>query len=130
MGIIGKLFGKGSERDTPINWKVLQSEADLDELLESSKDKVCLIFKHSTRCSISSMAQHRLDRDWDLADDMIDPWYLDLISYREISNLIAQRLGVQHESPQVILVKDSQAIFDSSHGAISVDSIRRVLQAA
>jgi len=106
-----------------IDWIVLESSRQLDELLKQSSEKSILLFKHSTRCSISSMAKSRLENDWDLQNE-VTPVYLDLISYREISNEIADRLNVVHQSPQTILVKDGLVIHHASHNQISVSDIK------
>ncbi len=113
-------FGGGSSN---VPWKEMTTEAQLAEAVELSHEKPQLIFKHSTRCSISSMAKDRLEREWNLEN--VEPWYLDLIAYRNISNAIASELGVHHESPQAILLKDGAAIHDSSHNSISVSEIAK-----
>jgi bacillithiol system protein YtxJ len=111
-------FGGGSSN---VPWKELNSESQLAEIVELSHEKPQLIFKHSTRCSISSMAKSRLEREWNLEN--VEPWYLDLIAYRNVSNAVASELGVHHESPQVILLKDGVVVHDSSHNSISVSEI-------
>ena len=104
-----------------MNWIPLTDEKEFAEILKKSAEKPQLIFKHSTRCSISSMAKSRLDK----ADtpDSVDFNYLDLISYRSLSNKIAEELSVHHESPQVILIKDGKCIYDESHNGIRIDDI-------
>lgn len=104
-----------------MNWIPLTDEKEFAEILKKSAEKPQLIFKHSTRCSISSMAKSRLDK----ADtpDSVDFNYLDLISYRNLSNKIAKDLAVHHESPQVILIKNGECIYDESHSGIRMDDI-------
>ena len=80
-----------------------------------------LIFKHSTRCSISMMAKRRFELDWDSFPPNMPLYFLDLIRYRDLSNQIAQIFQVHHESPQLLLIKDGECILDQSHGAISVE---------
>jgi len=107
-----------------MNWIKLEEAAQLQEIMKKSEEKPVMIFKHSTRCSISSMALERLRRNWKAEDfDKITPYYLDLITYREISNQIAQKFGVYHQSPQIILVKDGKAFYDISHMGISYPDI-------
>ena len=110
-----------------IPWVILNHPSQLEDFDEASNEKAVLLFKHSTRCSISSMAKHRLESDWDLSDEQIIPVYLDLLAYRSISNLIAERYDVQHESPQVIMLKNGQSIYTASHNAIRVDAIKEQL---
>jgi bacillithiol system protein YtxJ len=104
-----------------MKWIDLTSEDQLNEILEKSVVKSQVIFKHSTRCSISSVALHRLKKS--NMPDNIDFYYLDLISFRNLSNKIAQTFGVNHESPQVLVIKDRQCIYDESHLGISLDDI-------
>jgi bacillithiol system protein YtxJ len=102
-------------------WIPLTSEAQLDEIVAKSANKTQVIFKHSTRCSISAVAQQRLQKAKFPED--IDFYYLDLIAYRSVSNQIADRFNVHHESPQVLVIKDGKCVYDESHLAISVDEI-------
>jgi bacillithiol system protein YtxJ len=104
-------------------WKNLTLESQIQEIIELSHEKPQLIFKHSARCSISVMAKSRMDSEWNLEN--VEPWYLDLLSYRNVSSAVASQLGVQHESPQAILLKDGVVAHDCSHNAISVREIRK-----
>ena len=110
-----------------MNWNQLNENNLLNTIKEESSNGPVLIFKHSTRCSISSMALNRLERSWQ-EDDMsnIKPYYLDLISYRDISNEIATEFDVPHQSPQVIVIKDGKAIYDNSHMGINYDDLKGI----
>jgi bacillithiol system protein YtxJ len=110
-----------------INWIPLESEPQLASILESSNSQTALIFKHSTRCNISSMAKSRLEKAWNFATDEITPYYLDLIEYRNISSAVAEKLDVYHESPQVLLIKNGGCIYDASHLDISVAELKDIL---
>ncbi len=107
-----------------MNWLELQSELGLEQIIEESfhNNNGVVIFKHSTRCSISSVVKNRLESSWDFNEEL-PIYYLDLIQYRNISNLIAQKFNVQHESPQLLMIKNGNCIFNSSHMSISVDEI-------
>ena len=104
-----------------MDWISLTSSAQLADIIEKSKRQPQLIFKHSTRCSISSMAKNRLERT--TPPENIDFYYLDLISYRELSTKIAEDFDVYHESPQVILIKNGECSYDESHSGINMDDI-------
>jgi bacillithiol system protein YtxJ len=104
-----------------MKWIPLTDPAQLDEITAKSADRPQLIFKHSTRCSISSMALGRLQRS--TPPEGIDFYLLDLIRYRNISNVVAERFKVHHESPQVILLKDGNCIYEESHGGIEMEEI-------
>lgn len=111
-----------------MNWNKLEKPEDLGQILEKSKVKPVLIFKHSTRCSISSTALNRVERAWnDTFEAQLEPWYLDLLNYRPISNQIATDLGVQHESPQALLIKDGRCIYSATHFDIQLAEIMSLL---
>jgi bacillithiol system protein YtxJ len=104
-----------------MNWIPLVNEHQLTEINRISFDTPQIIFKHSTRCSISSVAKNRLERAESPSN--INFYYLDLIAFRELSNKIAETYQVHHESPQVLLIKNGECIFDESHNAINMDEI-------
>ncbi len=104
-----------------MNWIALQSEEALNTIKEKSFNKPQVIFKHSTRCSISSMAKNRLDKSETYAE--VDFNYLDLLSYRSVSNKIASEFNVYHESPQILLIKNGECIYDESHSGIDAKEI-------
>ena len=111
-----------------MNWNTLTEPVQLSTIRELSKATPVLIFKHSTRCSISSMSLERLLRNWKPEDSArIVPFYLDLIAFREVSQLVEETFGVPHQSPQVILIKDGKAFYDSSHFGISYPEIMKQL---
>jgi len=93
----------------------------LDEIKEQSKQQPVVIFKHSTRCSISSMAKNRLERETPTGNVLF--YYLDLIRYRPVSNKIVEDFQVHHESPQVLLIKSGECIYEESHNGISMEDI-------
>jgi len=102
-----------------MNWNTLDSVEQLDTLIEESQTQAVAIFKHSTTCSISAMAKNRLERQWKFSEAEAKIYYLDLLSYRAISNEIASRFGVTHQSPQLILLKGGKPVYDASHNMIS-----------
>lgn len=104
-----------------MNWKNLTEELQIDAIKFASAEKPQVIFKHSTRCSISSMAKNRIDKK--VAPDTIDFYYLDLLQYRSISNKLADVFNVYHESPQILLIKNGECVYDESHSAIRMDDI-------
>ncbi len=111
-----------------MDYKILNEIGQLDELDLLSKTRPQLIFKHSTRCSVSSMAKRGLDMDLKQAGKAaFDIYYLDLIQYRDISNQIATRYHIQHESPQLLVIKNGQCIFNASHDDVALqDALQRL----
>ena len=86
-----------------MNWIKLESEKDLQELKSLSRSKICMILKYSTRCGSSTVVLDRLERSWDNNEmSEVQPFFLDLIAYRNLSNQVAQEFDVLHESPQII----------------------------
>ncbi|WP_426670324.1 bacillithiol system redox-active protein YtxJ [Mucilaginibacter sp. McL0603] len=102
-----------------MNWISLESAEQLSGIKQ--KEGYSIIFKHSTRCSISLMAKRRLELDGDHLPENLPVYFLDLIKYRDVSNLVAQDFQVHHQSPQLLLIKDGECILDQSHGGISVE---------
>jgi bacillithiol system protein YtxJ len=104
-----------------MNWIPLTTVTQLTEIREASATKPVVIFKHSTRCSISAVAKSRLERA--ATPDTISFYYLDLIKFRDISNKIAEDFNVPHESPQVLLIRNGACIYDESHSGITMDDL-------
>ena len=104
-----------------MNWIQLSDEKQLAEISERSKARAQVIFKHSTRCNISSVAKNRLDKAG--IPEGADFYYLDLINHRNISNHIAHLYKVRHESPQVLVIKNGECVYDESHMGISMQQI-------
>lgn len=119
-------FGKRSS-GMPASWKTLQSEEDWKALLAESYKKPQMVFKHSTRCSVSTMARYRL-QDLESLTDTVDAWYLDLLAFRQISNTIATDTGVPHESPQVILLVKGRPVYIATHNSIDPAEIIHAAQ--
>ena len=106
-----------------MNWISLNTEAQLSQIKEKSFTVPQVIFKHSTRCSISSMVLDRLERSSAAAPASVDFYFLDLIAHRNISNTIAELFDVYHESPQVLVIKNGECTYDESHMGIRMDEI-------
>jgi bacillithiol system protein YtxJ len=104
-----------------MQWKNL---TDINQLNEIKKDSgYSVIFKHSTRCSVSSMAKRGFESDWDAIPENTPLYFLDLIAHRDISAQISELFQVHHESPQVLLIRDGECILDASHSDISAEEI-------
>lgn len=104
-----------------MQWIHLTDVEQLKQIINKSENKPQVIFKHSTRCSISSVAYQRLQKAQ--APEGIDFYYLDLLAHRPLSNKVAEVFSVHHESPQVLVIRDGQCIYDESHLAISMMDI-------
>jgi bacillithiol system protein YtxJ len=111
-----------------MHWIHLTDDEQLKQIISKSQERPQVIFKHSTRCSISSVALQRLQKVSQPSN--IDFYFLDLLSYRTLSNRIAQVFNVPHESPQVLVIRDGQCIYEESHMGISMNEIVQHVQAA
>ncbi|MAN58297.1 MAG: bacillithiol system redox-active protein YtxJ [Flavobacteriaceae bacterium] len=131
MGIFDKL--KKTQRDiakeeiveTP--WHVLSTMEELDNLVDQSENIPVAIFKHSTRCGISRMVLKQFEKDYDLNDEQLKLYFLDLLQHRDISNEIAQRFQIHHESPQLLVLKDREVVHHHSHQGIDAAHLKKFI---
>lgn len=110
-----------------MNWITITDKEQLKEIKSAVGHS--LIFKHSTRCSISLMAKRKFELDWEDLPADSKVYFLDLLNHRDISNSIAEIFQVHHESPQLLLIKDGECILSQSHSDISIDEVNEVLEA-
>lgn len=112
-----------------MNWEKLNSTEQVEQIKTDSIEKPVIIFKHSNRCSISRMILDRLTRSWN-EEEMknSDFYFLDLISYRDLSNTIAREFHVMHESPQIIIIKEGKAVYNNSHMGIDYKEISKQIK--
>ena len=103
-----------------------KEKEEVSELMHKSVEQAILFFKHSTRCSISSMALNRFETDWNI-EAPCDIYFLDLLNHRDISDEIARLTGVVHQSPQAIVVKNGKVIYSATHSSISAIEIAKIL---
>jgi bacillithiol system protein YtxJ len=127
MSFFKNMFNSSDDKDlkeNKINWNELTDLGQLSEIIAISNEKPVAIFKHSTRCSVSRMALKQFENEFNSADK-VTPYFLDLIEYRAISNEIANRFGVTHQSPQLILIKEGKAIYNVSHSDIDAEELSK-----
>lgn len=118
MSLFKNLFNSNKpekELQNPFPWKPLTSEFQLDEIAELSKTKTVLIFKHSTRCGISRVVLNRFESVFETNNNDVVCYYLDLLNYREVSNEVAARFQVIHQSPQLLVIKNGACVAQGSH---------------
>lgn len=109
-----------------MEWTLITSHEQLDELLNESNNHAVLIFKHSTRCAISRMALRQFENNFDY-EGKIAPYFLDLLQYRNLSNEIAERFNVQHQSPQLLVIRDGEAVYNTSHEHIDAEVLGKFI---
>ena len=130
MGLLKKLFGSSADSEKEekfIPWNRLTMLEQLDEIDKESLKRPIAIFKHSTRCGTSRMALRQFEKQYAIEDEKIKLYFLDLIAFREVSNEIAIRFQVMHQSPQLIVVKNSNTIHHSSHYSIDAGFLEKFI---
>ncbi|MDF0705953.1 bacillithiol system redox-active protein YtxJ [Flagellimonas okinawensis] len=121
MGIFDSVFGKKEKTNTEkkeLPWIQLESLDQLEAIVENSNTRPQVIYKHSSTCGISRMVLSMFTESYDMDLD-IDLYFLTIQQHRDVSNGIAEKFEVRHESPQLLVVKNGAVVFHTSHGAIS-----------
>ncbi|WP_396152191.1 bacillithiol system redox-active protein YtxJ [Flavobacterium sp.] len=103
----------------------LDKMEQFDEIDEISQTKPVVLFKHSRRCSISRMALKQFDAEFNYPEEKIDWYLLDLLNHRDLSNEIASRYNVVHQSPQIVVIRNGKAVFNESHDSISAEDLKQ-----
>lgn len=130
MGFLDQIFGGGNTSENiKTSWHDIESIDEYREAIKHSFEKPILFFKHSTTCFISKTVKKNLERQINDSQDKnkIDLYYLDLLHFRPISNLMANDLNVTHQSPQAILLKNGEVKYHASHDAIDFEGILNAL---
>lgn len=105
-----------------MEFKELNSLEQLEEIDLKSKSKLQAIFKHSTSCGTSNYVKKNILKEMgSFSDEPFDIYYLDLLALRNVSNSIADRYGIRHESPQLLIIKDGQCIAHNSHSEVTLE---------
>ena len=113
---------------TDMNWNTLDNEQKLDQIRQKSFEHPVVIFKHSTRCPVSHMALSWFERSWSQEEmGPVEPYYLDLIQNRPVSNKVAEEFGIHHESPQLLLIDKGECTYHRSHSSISYKELKSQL---
>lgn len=130
MGLFDKIFKSqqeiSKEEINEIPWHPLTRIEQLDQIEKESGKITIAIFKHSTRCGISRMVLNQFEKEYNYnPEEDVKLYFLDLISEREISNEISQRFDVQHESPQLLIIKDRKVVEHASHHSIKEEMLKK-----
>lgn len=123
MGLLDDLFGKNVKEQPRLDWNNLE-EIDLNEIDQISFEKPVVVFKHSTRCIISKMALKEFEKMHSIPTDKMDLYYLDLLNHRTISNEVANRYAVTHQSPQLLVIRGGKCIYHNSHDGINANHLK------
>lgn len=130
MNFLKNIFKENPSNSTAISKEevkffTLDKMEQFDEIDLISQTKPVVIFKHSTRCSISRMALKQFDAEFNYPEEKIDWYLLDLLNHRDLSNEIASRYNVVHQSPQIVVIRNGKAVFNESHDSISAEDLKQ-----
>ncbi len=128
MGLFSLFSNKENspeQSDNRLKWSHIHSLEELNALTEDSTGKPQVIFKHSTSCGISSMVLRSFEKQYQHVEEMVDFYFLNIQQNRALSDEIANRFGIRHESPQLLVIKNRIAVFDTSHSSISYASLEQ-----
>jgi len=114
----------------PLPWTNISSVEQLEEIVLNISDKPKLLFKHSTRCGVSRMVLSSFESAWDTENELCDLYFVDLLRHRDVSNKIAELTGIVHQSPQAIVIKGKEIIYDATHSGIDARNIMSILRKA
>ena len=106
-----------------MKWISLTDLGQLNDVADTSQNKTTIIFKHSTRCSVSRMALKQFENEFSLPDDAIDAYFLDLLNHRDVSNEISLRFGIEHQSPQLLIFQNKSVVYSASHSDIDASEV-------
>lgn len=117
---------KNKAETSGVSWKLIEQSADIESIKALSAEKPIVIFKHSTTCPISSTALDRFERKWN-SEANADLYLLNLLRYRDLSQQIAAEFDVVHQSPQILVIKNGESIYDESHFGIAAEKVEEVI---
>ncbi|MBS1534762.1 MAG: bacillithiol system redox-active protein YtxJ [Bacteroidetes bacterium] len=127
MSIFSFLSGSNeADEAAKFHWNALEDLATLDAIIQESAEYPVVIFKHSTRCGVSKMALRQFEKEYP-KNHQDHLYLLDLLEHRDVSNAIAEKLGVVHQSPQVLVLRGGQSVYDASHSLIDAATTQRIL---
>lgn len=130
MNFLKNIFKENTSNSTEtskeeVKFFTLDKMEQFDEIDEISNTKPVVLFKHSTRCSISRMALKQFETEFNFPEEKIDWYLLDLLNHRDLSNEIASRYNVVHQSPQILVIQNGKAVFNTSHDSIAAEDLKQ-----
>lgn len=128
MGLLRAILGgTRDEGKNEIPWISLNDIGQLNVIEEESVKRPQVIFKHSTTCGVSNMVLKMFKNDYDLKEGQMNFYFLDLHANRDVSNEIASKFGITHQSPQLLVIKNGVVVKHGSHGAIAAIKLEQYL---
>ena len=129
MGLFNSFFNKTNlkEQENYVNWIPFISLEQIEQIKTQSTSETVFIFKHSTRCGISSMVIKRFEQLFDEGMKNAKVYYLDLLAYRTISDEVGYAFQVMHQSPQLLVIRNEIAVANASHYDITTVNLQKFL---
>lgn len=124
MGLFS--FGNSNSNSKKLDWEEIKTVEALQQAVDHTDELPAVFFKHSTRCSISSMALNRFEKEWN-DENKASLYFIDLIAHRDVSNKLSELADVHHQSPQVIVVNKGKTVHHASHNGIDAEQIKSKL---
>jgi bacillithiol system protein YtxJ len=125
FGLFGSKDSSEKKEKEALPWQALTNISQLDAIVEESKTTTVAIFKHSTRCGISRMVLRNFEGTYDIDPSQMKLYFLDLLSYRNISDEVGFKFQVLHQSPQLIVIKNGVAVSHASHHSIRAEELEK-----
>jgi len=116
-----------SQPDGILYWKTPKNTDEIDAILRN-ESKPQLIYKHSNRCGVSILSRNSLDSGMESITEQADSYMIDVVAMRDLSNYVADKTGVKHESPQLILINNGEIFWDASHGDVRIEKLLEALE--
>lgn len=123
MGLFNSVKNMFSGSDTSEIWEMISDSSQVEPIIEASKEKPQLIYKHSHRCSVCFVARGELEQSAEDIKEHADMYFVNVVRNRDASNKIASELDVRHESPQAILINKGEVVWHGSHGSINAGAM-------
>ena len=115
-----------NKNTSQLNWINIESVEELDTAFNNTDQKSGLFFKHSTRCPTSRMVLNTFESEWE-ENGKCNLYFINLLAHRDVSNTLSDLSGVEHQSPQAILVQNKTSIYNNSHSGISAKEIQKLI---
>lgn len=128
MKILNLFKSKRTDTMERSTWNTISDPSETQTLVEKSKNRPQLIYKHSNQCSVSFIAKEGLDSSTEELNQIADLYIIDVIRQRNISNAIATLLKIRHESPQALLLTDGKVVWKGSHWDVNAEEILKKLE--
>lgn len=123
MGLFNTVKNSLSGSNSSEIWEMMSDSSQVEPIIEASKEKPQLIYKHSHRCSVCFVSKGNLEMASDNIKEHADMHFVNVVRSREVSNKIASVLDVRHESPQAILIDQGEVVWHGSHGSIDAEAV-------